>query len=93
MVRPISIEEFEAVRHPRGSGPSPLRQAIQALQPGEALAYAHTCERKGGKTFCNKRQTAVDETARNTKGYTYRTNHLPNGDLGVACYAKGGRPS
>lgn len=85
VTRTISIAEFEAIRGgPRGAAPDPLMVGIRAMKPGEAFILTHEC---GDGTKCRVQGMVGNqrEVAR-LQGLRYKTKHLPNGDLAVACY-------
>ena len=93
-IESLDIAEFEKFAHRRkGRSISSERSYSRTMQPGTAIKLKHNgrhCNRSTGRTSCglsglisNARKDAQAEG----RNVSFGTTHLPNGDLGVACYA------
>jgi hypothetical protein len=80
----ISIEDFTRESGYRGAA-SPVRRAILALQPNEAIAIAHPCTGIG--KGC-KLQSLASYIRKLRPDVLLVTAHLSGQRFGVACLAK-----
>lgn len=83
----MTIEEFEAI--PRNTRPpTPQRLAILAMQVGEALILNHDGVVHGSANGHCGLTKIVSYATKMSRNYRYKSRHLPDGGVAVACYAK-----
>jgi len=94
IVEELDRELFDAI--PR-SGPSPSKQgkAVRAMEHGKLLALSHEgysiCNKNGG-TSCSLAAAMRHQLKVYRPDATFVMKHLPDGRLGVACFAKEDTP-
>ena len=87
IVESLDMETFGSLKKYTSRAKSPQWLAIQAMQPGQALLLSHEGFSHCISSKCSMRGTLWVK-ARNQLPHTFSWKHLPDGRLGVACFAK-----